>query len=62
MDVLKIKIAPIILLKTREEWDSLKERTKQVIKRGIGVDAEIRWVKHEELPLIGWEIARIVGE
>ncbi len=48
--------------KTREEWGSLEERTKQVIKREIGVDAEIRWVKYEELPLIGWEIARIVEE
>jgi len=62
MDVLKIKIAPTIPPKTKEEWDSLEERTKQVIKREIGVDAEIRWVKYEELPLIGWKIARLVKE
>jgi len=40
----------------------LEERTKNVIRKEIGVESEIIWIEYGELPLIGWKINRIDKE
>jgi phenylacetate-CoA ligase len=60
MDKLKLKIAPSIPPSDPGGWSELEERTREIIRRELGVDAEIQWVKYEELPVIGWKIRRII--
>jgi phenylacetate-CoA ligase len=56
----KLKFQAVYDAKMTKDPEELKNRIREVIKREMGVDAEITWVTWEELPKILHKIRRIV--